>query len=323
MEHSPRTDMNLIDRILDLPTELRAMILLPAVIPWSLHLEYSPLFDTRFDDMTDNEREQVQIRLRYFNTPISGTAQAGIFHPWYHLVNKRWWTAVEYVINTVTVWDLGEAEGLYHYLRIGRYPFHRKRQDSFFQRLKAIQNVTITIKPYLMCGSTGLYNLKLLSELPKIIEDKLALSLVRLRLKDLISLRGLEQEKWVKEMVMFAVYASGNEKFTSTRPPELRITCPATDLKTRRGKEFLEKIRRKHDATFRDWTRTGECRYQGPIGELALRWSGDRSTREQLLMDWKRSKQLNGCKICKEDVCDGDLPDCEYFVVILLLAHFC
>lgn len=271
---------NLIERILDLPAELRRLTFLN-FLPGTLRLHY---YESTWP------KDVLPVRLAHTDTS-SAVLQEFVFWLSDDLVTKAWHEAITEHINTITLWDLGEVEQLKVYLDRG-CKSRPVRQQAFFQRLKTVQRTSISIRPIgTPYGSFTQGRVRMLLNLREVVDGNLPLSTVRLHLDGLVPHGRDQQDLWAITVSEFARFVSDNKKAIH-RPLQVKISCPESELSTRKMRNFLNRIHFHCGNDTVRWIHTGDCRYQGRVGDLTVTWKGEGSVvriKDKLLLLHRRS----------------------------------
>jgi hypothetical protein len=270
---------NLIDRILDLPAELRRPILL-SIWPATLRVHYylPPRVIVRVNQPPLSDGIS-PVRLTSVDS-CSASSPDYVFRFTDHMVNRRWYQALAEHLNTTTQWDLGDTAHLRRYLQ-GQGPVFDYRDgdrltshEPFLQRLKSVWRTSISLRSEDAVGMdlpTYDQNMKMLLQLPELTEGGLMISTLRLHLDQLFELDSKKQILLADAIAMYAGMLHQSAKGFQ-RPLHIKIACTEAAFRSRNGQRVSNQIRHRcGDDTVR-WVPTAICRYQGQLGDLTVAW---------------------------------------------------
>jgi hypothetical protein len=256
--HAPS---NLIERIFDLPHELKRLVL-SYIWPDTLRLHYYEA--ARYRGPSDEQ----PVRL---TSPVTASAvsQESVFWLSELMINKSWHKAATEHLNNTTIWNLGDIEHLNFYL-YRRCESRPARQEAFLQRLRSVQHTSVTVRPRSAIHVKDNWRvIHLLPSFNEFIEGRLPISTVRLHLDDLFDLPSDQQEVWAITMTKFARLLVDNER-AIRRTMQVRVACTHNELGSRKGQGFMNMIRQHCGPDTVRWHPTGYCRYQGRLGDLVV-----------------------------------------------------
>ena len=265
MDSSTYLPRNLIERIVDLPPELKRLVL-SHIWPDTLRLHYYE--PVRYRGPSDEQ----PVRL---TSPVTSSAlsQESVFWLSELMINKSWYKAATDHLNNITIWNLGDVEQLNTYLH-RRCESRPSLHEAFLQRLRSVQHTSVTVSPRSATYANDNWRtIQLLLSFHEFIDGRLPISTVRLHLDDLFELPINEQEAWAITITKFARLVVDNEKAVR-RAIQVRVACTHKELGSRKGQAFMGMIRQHCGPDTVQWRPAGHCRYQGRLGDLVVVWRG-------------------------------------------------
>lgn len=260
-----RAPKNLIERIFDLPAELRRLTLF-YIWPTTLRIHYCEPFR--------GPRSCIAQPVRLTSTETSSIMfQDYLFRLSDHTITRSWYEALTEHLNTSTLWNLGDVEQLKKYFR--QTIKHEQRpalHEAFLQRLRSVRYTSISFRPRSLASNTfDPKILGLLLQLPEFADGHLPLSTVRLHLDDLFELASDTQDIWAVTITKFA-RAVHDTKRAVRRPLHVKIACSEEAFHSLRGQRFADVLRHHCGPDTVKWLPTVTCRYQGRLGDLTVIW---------------------------------------------------
>jgi hypothetical protein len=260
--------MNLIERILNLPAELRSLTLF-SIWPTTLRIHYCVPFQGPGSCIAQ------PVRLTSMNTS-SIMFQYYLFRLSDHMITRSWYEAMTEHLNTSTLWDLGDIEQLETYFRqITKDKQQPALHEAFLQRLRSVRHTSISFRPtrlvYEPFDTKMLKILKLLLQLPEFANGQLPLSTVRLHLDDLFERTSNTLDVWAVPITKFA-RAVHDTKRAVRRPFDVKIACSEEAFHSRKSQRFADVLRHHCGPDTVKWVPTVTCRYAGRLGDLTVIW---------------------------------------------------
>jgi hypothetical protein len=130
------------------------------------------------------------------------------------------------------------------------------------------------------------HDMRFMARLPEIAQRTLTPCVVRIHLDGFVAfspegwgmatelLRAFLEgvETWCRVWTFASASAITSERY---KAPVIRIACSEEDFGRKRGQALAKNISKHCANVVVSWVRTGECRYQGPIGDIVVKWKED------------------------------------------------
>lgn len=276
MDASLPAQRNLIERIVDLPPELRRLTFL-YILPTTLRVHYYYYFSTpKGTPPQPTSYRVLPVRLTSVDA-CSTEFQDYVFRFSDHMIIRGWYQAVTEHLNTFTLWDLGDVKEVDSYLRDPRYRYVEHwptLRTPFLHRLHAVQHTSISLRQRCAVNtSSQTYDkdMSLLLRLPEITGGHLTLSTVRLYRDHIFELLG-EPPCFLADAVAQSAGMLNHVLKGFRKPILIKIACSEAAFNSRSGQDFTNQIRQRCGFDAVRWVSTVTCRYGGRLGDLTVTW---------------------------------------------------
>jgi hypothetical protein len=187
---------------------------------------------------------------------------------------------------------------------LSNIPRQLDERPSFSAHIRTIRHVVLNVRPLRKISSPlmfhdrdpapNLHDMRFIARLPEIAHRTLTPCEVRIHLDGFVV---FSPERWTTATELLGAFLEGVETWcrvwTSAsasaivsercKAPVIRIACSEEDFGRKRAQALAKNISKNYDSVVVSWVRTGECRYQGPIGDIVVKWKEDMQDGHQQL----------------------------------------